>query len=87
MPELTPVTSPATAAQIRQLLEVTGATRNADLLTGRMINQMKQQAPSFFPQDFWTDLQQSFRHLDAESLMLPYFQKYYSQTDAEKAIA
>lgn len=87
VPELTPVSNPATAAQIRQLLEVTGATRNADLLTGRMINQMKLQAPSFFPQDFWTDLQQSFRHLDAESLMLPYFQKYYSQTDVEKAIA
>jgi len=86
-PELTPVTNPATAAQIGELLQLTGATRNANLMVGRMIDQMKQQAPSFFPQDFWADMQRSFQHLDAESLMVPYFQKYYSQPDVEKAIA
>lgn len=86
-PGLTPVSDPATAAQIRELLQVTGATRNATLMVKRMIDQMKQQAPSFFPQDFWTDLSQSFQHLDAESLMVPYFQKYYSKPDVEKAIA
>lgn len=86
-PDLTPVANPATAAQIRKLLELTGATRNANLMVGRMIDQMKLQAPSFFPQDFWTDMQQSFQHLDAESLMVPYFQRYYSQPDVEKAIA
>ncbi|HET9086441.1 MAG TPA: DUF2059 domain-containing protein [Acidobacteriaceae bacterium] len=86
-PGLTPVSDPATAAQIRELLQVTGATRNATLMVGRMIDQMKQQAPSFFPQDFWTDMNQSFQHLDAESLMVPYFQKYYSKPDVEKAIA
>ena len=87
MSDLTPVANPATAAQIRKLLDLTGATRNANLMVGRMIDQIKLQAPSFFPQDFWADMQQSFQHLDAESLMVPYFQKYYSQPDVEKAIA
>lgn len=86
-PELTPVSNPATAAQIRELLELTGATRNAKLMVGRMIGQMKSQAPAFFPADFWTDLEQSFQHLDAESVLIPYYQKYYSQPDVEKAIA
>lgn len=85
--ELTPVTNPATAAQIRELLDLTGASRNANLMMGRMIDQMKTQAPDFFPQDFWTDMRTSFQHLDAEGLMVPYFQKYYSQPDVEKAIA
>jgi hypothetical protein len=87
VPELTPVSNPATASQIRELLELTGATRNANLLVGHIIDQMKQQSPSFFPQDFWTDMQQSFKRLDTVSLLVPYFQKYYSQPDAEKAIA
>ena len=87
MSDLTPVANPATAAQIRKLLDLPGATRNANLMVGRMIDQIKLQAPSFFPQDVWADMQQSFQHLDAESLMVPYFQKYYSQPDVEKAIA
>ncbi len=87
VPELTPVANPATAAQIRELLDLTGATRNANLIVGRMIEQIREQAPSFFPQDFWADLQQSFQHIDAEGPMVPYFQKYYSQGDVEKAIA
>lgn len=86
-PELTPVADPATAAQIRELLDLTGATRNATLMVGRMVDQMKSQAPAFFPQDFWADLQHSFQHLDAQSVLIPYYQKYYSQPDAEKAIA
>ncbi|MHB8302212.1 MAG: DUF2059 domain-containing protein [Acidobacteriaceae bacterium] len=87
VPALTPVANPATAAQIHELLQLTGASRNADLMVGRMVQAAKQQAPAFFPQDFWTDLQQSFQHLDAEGLMVPYFQKYYSQADVQKAIA
>lgn len=87
VPNLTPVTNPATAAQVRELLGLTGASRNANLMVGRMIDQMKMQAPAFFPQDFWTDMRQSFQNLNAQGLMVPYFQKYYSQPDIAKAIA
>lgn len=87
VPSLTPVTNPATAAQVRELLDLTGASRNANLMVGRMIDQMKMQAPAFFPQDFWTDMRQSFQNLNAQGLMVPYFQKYYSQPDIARAIA
>lgn len=83
---LTPVTDPATAAQIRELLSLTGASKSASSMVGRMIAQIHSQAPPFFPQDFWTDLTQSFQHLDAENMLVPYYQKYYSRGDATKAI-
>lgn len=84
---LAPVANPASSAQIRELLDLTGATRNAHLMVGRMIEQMQAQAPTFFPKDFWTDMRQSFQQLDAESILVPYYKKYYSEPDVQKAIA
>lgn len=78
--------NPASAAQIRELLNLTGASKNANSMVGRMINQVHGQAPPFFPADFWTDLTQSFQHLDPESILVPYYQKYYSRADVAKAI-
>jgi uncharacterized protein len=82
-----PPAHPITADQTRQLFELAGTKDMMEQMIRRTLSIQKASAPPYIPDDVWTDLQQSFLKVDFAQLLLPTYQRYLSQEDADQALA
>lgn len=85
--DVPPPDHPATPEQIKEYLQLTKSVENAHRAFGQMVANSKSQAPAFFPADFWSDVDQSFKAIDIASELTPIYQRYFSQEDMAAALA
>jgi hypothetical protein len=71
---------------IRTLLELTGMVKVADQMIGQMFEQFAKGAPSV-PPEAWQRLQKKMKADELIALMIPIYDKYYTQEDIDGMIA
>jgi len=71
---------------IRTLLELTGMARLADQMIGQMFEQFAKNAPSV-PAEAWQRLKKKMKADELIVLIMPVYEKYYSQEDLDTMIA
>jgi uncharacterized protein len=81
-----PPAHPITAEQTRQLFELAGTKDMMEKMIRRTLSVQKASSPPYIPEDVWSDLEQSFLKVDFAQLLLPTYQRYLSQEDAEQAL-
>jgi len=71
---------------IRTLLELTGMAKVADQMIGQMFEQFAKGAPSV-PPEAWQRLKKKMRADELIVLIMPVYDKYYTQEDLDGMIA
>lgn len=71
---------------IRQLLEVTGQVKISQQVMNQMLDAMKQQ-DSRLPDEFWDRLKKKLNTAELIDLLIPVYDKYYTQQDLAGLIA
>jgi hypothetical protein len=78
---------PITVAQVRELLELTGANQLRIQVMRKMMVQIKQAFPPFIPKDVMDDMESSLEKIDTEPMAVRVYQRYFSTEDAAQLIA
>ncbi|MGB7190582.1 MAG: DUF2059 domain-containing protein [Acidobacteriaceae bacterium] len=82
-----PPAHPITAAQVHELLELTGAKQlGIQMMRGMMVN-LRKTFPPFVPKDVIDDIEASLEKMDLESMAVVAYQKHLSTEDAAQVIA
>ena len=71
---------------IRTLLELTGMVKVADQMIGQMFDQFAKSAPSV-PSEAWQRLKKKMKADELVVLIIPVYDKYYTQEDLDGMIA
>jgi uncharacterized protein len=77
---------PLTLDQMKVLYVAMGYEKTIGENLEKMITTQKQRA-AFIPDDFWADLDSSFKKIDYPTALLDVYKKYISTEDADKLIA
>ncbi len=72
--------------KIRTMLELMGAGNMGEQAAKRMIDSYKQALPTV-PADFWEEVKKEIKAEDLENLVIPIYDKYYTEEDLEQLIA
>lgn len=78
---------PITVAQVRELLELTGANQLRVQVMRKMMAQIKQAFPPFIPKDVMDDMESGLEKIDMEPMAVRVYQRYFSTEDAAQLIA
>jgi len=78
--------SPAKIAKIRELLDLTGAKKQADLVLAQSFERLEAKYPSL-PPSFWVSLKEKLNVDGMIDLLVPLYAKYYSDEDIDGLIA
>lgn len=82
-----PPAHPVTAAQVHEMLQLTGAMHLASQFMNAMMPAVQQQMPPYMPQDVLADFRKSFVSANLEDAITRVYQKHLSTEDAAAAIA
>jgi hypothetical protein len=82
-----PPAHPITAAQVHELLELTGANRLRDEMMSSTLGYLRTSFPPYVPKDVIDDLQASLQRIDLEPTALKAYQMHVSTEDAAQVIA
>jgi uncharacterized protein len=82
-----PPEHPCTVAQVRELLELTGAIQLRVQVMRKMMAQIKQAFPPFMPKDVMDDMESSLEKIDIEPMAVRAYQRHVSSEDAAQLIA
>lgn len=82
-----PPEHPCTPAQVRELLELTGANHLKEQAMRGMMTYMQKSLPPFMPKDVIDDLEASLEKIDLEPMAIESYQKHISTEDATQLIA
>lgn len=85
-PAIKPPANPITAAQIKEMQELTGAPAMQKRIVSNAMQFYRSQFPPYVPQDVVEDLQKSLENADLESHAAEIYPKYLSTEDAAKVI-
>jgi hypothetical protein len=77
---------PKKKQSIRTLLELTGMVKVADQMIGQMFEQFAKSAPSV-PPEAWQRLKKKMKADELVVLIIPVYDKYYTQEDLDGMIA
>jgi len=77
---------PASEASVRKLLDVTGAGAMGVQVMQQMLPELKKMLPQA-PEPFWEKFVTDARPEDLVSLIVPIYQRHYSEEDVQAAIA
>lgn len=72
--------------KIKQLLELTGSGKLGIQMMDQMISSFKN-SYSAVNQEFWEDFKKEINPGDIENMILPIYDKYYTETDIDQLIA
>lgn len=72
--------------KIKQLLELTGSGKLGIQMMDQMIGSFKN-SYSAVNQEFWEDFKKEINPGDIENMILPIYDKYYTETDIDQLIA
>lgn len=72
--------------KINQLLEITGSGKIGIQVMNQMINNFKK-SYSKVSEQFWEDLKKEIKAEDLEKIIIPIYDKYYTETDIDQLIA
>ncbi len=85
-PAIKPPANPITAAQIKEMQELTGAEAMKKRIVGNAMQFYRSQFPPYIPNDVIEDLDKSLENADLESHAADIYPKYISTEDAVKII-
>ena len=85
-PAITPPANPITAAQIKEIQELTGVTAMQKRIVANAMQYYHSQLPPYIPQDVVEDLTKSLETADLGSQAATIYPKYISTEDAAKII-
>ncbi|WP_341527570.1 DUF2059 domain-containing protein [Nostoc sp. UHCC 0302] len=83
-----PINSPEAEKNnnIRQLLNITGASSISQQVTYQVINSLKGQYPQV-PQEFWDNLQSEIKPDEIFNQIIPIYSRYYTNEEIKELIA
>jgi hypothetical protein len=86
-PAEAPPEHPITAAQVHELMDLTGMTNLQKQMLEGFMPSLRQMMPPYIPADVMDDFQKSLLGADMDSLVVRVYQKHLSTEDAEQVIA
>jgi len=84
---LPPPAHPATEAQIREYLAMTRAIENAHKAMASGIRANRATSAPYFTASFWDDMEEAVMEIDLAALIVPAYQKYFSEEDMAATLA
>jgi uncharacterized protein len=78
---------PVTPAQVREILQLTGAHELAHQVMTRMMASIEKSLPPFMPKDVIDELEASLDKIDLDAMAIESYQKHVSTEDAAQLIA
>jgi hypothetical protein len=81
-----PAIDPAKAAEIRKLLDLSGTTKEMNMMLDQMISSFKSQN-SDVPTEFWDRFKAEINVQGLEDKLMPLYDKYYTTDDLKALIA
>jgi TonB family protein len=82
-----PPAHPATEAQIREYLAMTHAIENAHKTIAVGIQGSRATSAPYFTASFWDDMEKAVMDIDLAALIVPAYQKYFSEEDMAAMLA
>jgi len=82
-----PPEHPCTVAQVRELLELTGANQLRIQVMRKMMTQLGQALPPFMPKDVIDEMESRLEKIDVEPMAVQAYQRHLSTEDAAQLIA
>lgn len=79
------VAAPASEQSVRKLMEVTGAADAGMQVLNGMLPALKQMAPNA-PDEFWTEFMSEIHPETMIDMIVPIYQRHYSEEDVQAAI-
>jgi hypothetical protein len=86
-PAEAPPDHPITAAQVHELMDLTGMTNLQKQMLEGFMPGLRQMMPPYIPEDVMDDFQKSLLGADMDSLVVRVYQRHLSTEDAEQVIA
>ena len=73
---------PATTQSVKNLMELTGSANLGVQMFEQLIPALKKAAPNE-PESFWDDLRTEFNPNDLQNLIIPIYQKHFTEADIQ----